>query len=374
MARKRSPGPPPRKLRLRKKTRRKLERIARSRSDGRSLRARIVLQLATLRGAISRVARQLGVDRKTVRLWRERFRARGIKGLKDRPRCGRPVEIDPVTRYQVVSMACGKPVDVGIEYRTVWTVDSLHEAITALQKAQGEDPLSRTSVLRILNDADIRPHRMRLWLHSPDPEFRKKVTAICNLYMSPPKGATVLCVDEKTGMQALGRKHPGRQAAPGREGRLEYEYIRRGTRVLFAAFNPHTGKVIGQVRARRKANDIVAFMEQVARRHPRGDIHIVWDNLNIHFDGADERWSRFNARHGHRFHFHFTPLHASWVNQVEIFFSILHKRILRYRAYDSVADLARTVRGFLTQWNRNEARPFQWTFKGYPLQRGRRAA
>lgn len=351
-----------------------MERIARSRKDARSLRARIILQLARHGGGISRVARQLGVDRKTIRLWRGRFRARGVKGLQDRPRSGRPVEIDPVVRCQVLAMACGTPADAGIKHRSVWTVDSLHEAILSYQKAHRGAPLSRTSVVRILNEADMRPHRMRLWLHSPDPAFREKVTEVCNLYLSPPKGATVLCIDEKTGMQALGRKHPTRLAKPGRDGRLEFEYIRRGTRVLFAAFNPHSGHVIGQVRAHRGADDLVAFMEKVAQRHPSGDVHIIWDNLNIHFDGKDERWSRFNARHGHRFHFHYTPLHASWVNQVEIFFSILHKRILRYRAYDSAAELKRSIESFLAHWNRHEAHPFCWTFKGYPLQRRRRAS
>jgi len=338
------------------------------------VRAKIILLLAEDRGAVSAVARRLRIDRKTVRLWRERFRANGVRGLKDRPRSGRPAEIDAVTRCQVVAMACGSPADAGIPHRELWTVDSLHEAVLKFQAAHHGRPLSRTSVLRILNEADIRPHRMRLWLHSPDPDFRAKATEICKLYTSPPKGATVLCIDEKTGMQALGRKHPSRRPAPGRDGRFEFEYIRNGTRVLLAAFNPHTGKVFGQVRARRTAKDLVAFMEAVARRHPTGEIHIVWDNLNIHFNGADQRWTRFNERHGHRFHFHYTPLHASWVNQVEIFFSIVHKRVLRYCVYCSTAELARAVRGFLSHWNRREAHPFRWTFKGYPLQRGRKAA
>jgi len=175
---------------------------------------------------VSVVARRLGVDRKTVRRWRERFRLNGVRGLKDRPRSGRPCEIDAVTRCQVVAMACGSPADAGIPHRELWTVDALHDAVLTYQ-------------------------------------------------------------------------------------------------------------VFGQVRARRSADDLVAFMDAVARRYPCGDVHVVWDNLNTHFDVPDARWTRFNERHGHRFHFHYTPIHASWINQVEIFFSILHKRVLRYSVYPS---------------------------------------
>ena len=112
--------------------------------------------------------------------------------------------------------------------------------------------------------------------------------------------------------------------------------------------------------------DLVAFMEDLAQRYPGEQIHIVWDNLNIHFDGAEERWTRFNRRHQNRFHFHYTPIHASWVNQVELFFSILHRRVLRYAAYDDVRTLTRAVSGFIERWNRVERHPFRWVFKGYP--------
>ena len=353
--------------------RHQLQSLTRSHQTGLSLRARIVLILAQ-DPCVGRVARRLATDRKTVRLWRDRFLAGGVDGLRDRPRAGRPVEIDGVSRCVLLSLACAKPAEAGVAFRETWTVDALVEAINAHQRAERGRLLSRTSVLRVLNDADFRPHRMRLWLHSPDPAFREKVTEICNLYLRPSPGATVLCIDEKTGMQALGRKHPSRPPEPGRDGRQDYEYIRRGTRALIAAFNPHTGDVFGQVRRRRTADDLVAFMEGIAERHPTGEVHIVWDNLNIHFDGSDARWTRFNQRHRHRFHFHYTPIHASWVNQVKIFFGILHKRLLRYAVYSNVAALEEAIRRFLGHWNTYEAHPFRWTFKGYPLQRGNVAA
>lgn len=263
-------------------------------------------------------------------------------------------------------MACGKPADFDVKFRKLWTLDSLLETYRA--RFPDLDPMSRTSLLRILNDADIRPHRMKMWLHSPDPRFRQKVTEICNLYLSPPPGSVVICVDEKTGMQALGRKHPVKQPAKGRDGRYDYEYVRNGTSKLIAAFDISTGKVYGEVRPTRKAKELVEFMDALAEQ-----LHVVWDNLNIHFDGPSTRWTKFNKRHGGRFHFHYTPIHASWVNQVELFFGILHRRVLRYGVHDSREELDADVLGFMKHWNEEEAHPFAWTFKGYPLQIGPKA-
>ena len=335
------------------------------------MRIRIVLRLMK-DPCVSACAEAFGMDRKTVRLWRDRYGEGGREALQTRSRCGGPIRIDAVSRCQVISMACAKPKDFGVRFRPTWTLSSLAETYRARFPTLA--PMSATSVFRILDGASLKPHRMRPWLHSPDPEFRPKVTEICGLYAKPPPGSVVLCIDEKTGMQALGRRHPTKPAARGRAGREEFEYKRNGTRTLFAAFDPHTGEVFGRVYARRKAVDLVRFMEHVARWIPDKEVHVVWDNLNIHYDGRDERWTRFNERHGGRFHFHYTPIHASWVNQVEIFFSVLQRRVLRHEAYDSVGALKTAVLGFLRHWNRHEKHPFRWTFKGYPLQTGRKVA
>lgn len=317
------------------------------------------------------VAEHLAHDAKYVRKWRDRYFDKGMDGLKTRRRSGRPVRIGPVSRCKVVCMACGKPADFGVKYRTRWTTDSLLEAYLKKQEqSPGLDPMSRTSVLRILNEATIRPHRVKMWLHSPDPRFREKVTELCGLYLDPPAGTHVLCVDEKTGMQALGRKHPGRKARPGQDARMDYEYIRNGTRKLIACWNVRTGELYGEVRPTRKAVDLVEFMEAVAERYPDGDVHIIWDNLNIHYDGPAKRWTEFNRRHGGRFHFHYTPIHASWVNQIELWFGILHRRVLRYGVFDSLEELDQVVLGFIDHWNERERKPFKWTFTGYPLQAG----
>lgn len=308
----------------------------------------------------------------TARRWRDRFLREGrVSALQDRPRSGRPVEIDAVARCEVIAMACGEPSDFGVKFRDVWTTDALHARFLDLHP---DREMSRTSVLRILNQKGIHPHRVKMWLHSPDPRFREKVTSICELYLNPPAGAVVLCVDEKTGMQALGRKYPVRGLAPNRNRRMDYEYVRNGTRKLLAAFDPHTGDVYGEVRESRTAEDLVGFMEAVASIYPDQQIHIVWDNLNIHFDGPDKRWTKFNARHGGRFHFHYTPIHASWVNQVELLFGILQRRVLRYGVFDSLEALDEAVIGFLDHWNRYECHPFNWTFKGYRSRGRNRAA
>jgi len=334
------------------------------------LRARIILMLAEDH-CVSGVARRLGIQRYTVRFWRDRFLRHGLKGLYDRHRAGQKRRISEVIRCELVSMACNRPADYGFEHRRTWTFDMLQQAIV---KAHPDENVSRSSVIRILKSADLKPHRMQGWLHSQDPEFRRKVTDICSLYLSPPAGATVLCVDEKTGMQALKRKHPTKWAGLGRPGRWEYEYKRLGTRTLFAAFNTQTGGVFAEVSAKRKANDLLRFMRKLAKHYPKGDVHIIWDNLNIHHEGPSERWTKFNEKHGGRFHFHYTPLHASWVNQVELFFARVQRRVLRYASFDSVEHLSTEVMGFIAHWNQHERRPYRWKFRGYPLEEAKKAA
>jgi transposase len=145
---------------------------------------------------------------------------------------------------------------------------------------------------------------------------------------------------------------------PGRDGRYEFEYLRHGTRALIAAFDVHTGQVFGQCRKRRTAKDLAAFMEEVARRYPTGEVYVIWDNLNIHIG---EAWARLSERHGDRFHFVHTPKHASWMNQVEIWFSILQRRVLKYADFVSCEQMVRAIIGFIGPWNRREAHPFRWT-------------
>ncbi len=320
------------------------------------VRARIVLMCGA--GVpVSLVARRLGVTRPTVRHWRDRFGASGeLEALDDAPRSGRPPRIAVATRCVLVQIACRRPKDNKVKFRDVWTRESL---AAALRRETGVT-LSVTEIGRILRAEGLRPHRNRYWLHSSDPDFRRKVKAICDLYLTPPPGATVLCIDEKTCIQALSRKTALKLAAPGRDGRLEFEYRRHGTRTLIGAFDVATGEVFAHVRERRTADDLMAFMEDLASRVP-GEVYVVWDNLNTH---CGEVWQRFSERHGGRFHFTHTPIHASWVNQIEVWFGILHRRVLKYGDFPNVAALATALRGFVRHWNAHEKHPFRWTFRG----------
>jgi transposase len=174
-------------------------------------------------------------------------------------------------------------------------------------------------------------------------------------------------------MQVLERKYPHHRDPKGRL-RYEFEYKRHGVAALLAAFDVRTGEVHGRVVPHRTANALVEFLEAVARRYPEKQVYVVWDNLNIHYDGNDERWTAFNRRHGERFHFRYTPKHASWMNQVEIWFSILQRRVIRYGNFPSAATLREKVVGFIAHWNRWERHPFRWTWRSESRQNARRAA
>jgi hypothetical protein len=208
-----------------------------------------------------------------------------------------------------------------------------------------------------------------MWLKSTDPEFKEKVNDIVSLYNDPPEDAVVLCVDEKTGMQATERKYATKQPLPGKPGRYKHNYTRHGTQSLFSAFNIQSGAVTAQCNQTRTAKDLLDFMEEIAGQYQDAEkIIIVWDNLNTHLDGPLKRWTEFNQKHGNKFEFHYTPIHASWVNQVEIFFSILQKRCLKHGSFCSVEDLKAKVMVFIRRWNEKDGHPFNWTFRGYPLQ------
>jgi len=347
-------------LKVRAPLRRKLEAIVRARRSeaGLVLRAQIVLLAGQGRSNFA-IARVLGCRENTVRKWRERFRSHPkLTSLRDAGRTGRPPSVPMFVRLELIKLACKRPADCKLPFRSVWTIDALQAALARTTRVV----LSKTEIRRILAVEEIRPHHIRLWLHSPDPAFRSKVRAICTLYLArPAAGDTVLCIDEKTGMQALEHRYPFKAPARGRPGRREFEYRRHGTRTLFAAFNPHTGNVFGECSVTRKAVDLLRFMERVAKRYPTGNVTIIWDNLNIHHGDA---WEAFNLRHGGRFKFVYTPIHASWVNQVEIWFSVLARRVLKHASFATADELVQAVEGFVAHWNEHEAHPFRWTFRG----------
>ncbi|MBI4517714.1 MAG: IS630 family transposase [Deltaproteobacteria bacterium] len=310
------------------------------------------------------IAERLGCGRAKVLRWQERYLKGGLEGLVEKPRSGRPPRITSLERHEVVSMACRLPPDFGVE-RSHWSLDSLRTAVLESGRVQS---IGTTSIWNILNKVDLRPQSFRMWMFSRDPHFDTKMRDIVDLYtVRALQGETVLSIDEKTSIQALERKYPIVAPAPGYSGLFESEYIRHGTTCLFACFNVGTGKVLGWCNATRKQPDYLRFLDMVADTYPSGAVHLIADNLNTHVSQAVRDW---NTRQGSRFQLHFTPTHASWMNQVEIWFSLLQKERLRHGSFQSVPALVGTLMRYIEEWNEKRAHPFKWTWKGYPLHRG----
>jgi transposase len=335
------------------------------------MRARIILM--ALRGmGTTEIADQLGISSRTVRKWKARFAEDPhLDALDDRERPGRPNSISIELRCRLVQLACERPDGEGkpVAFRDLWTYASLADT---LEDTTGHR-ISVSEVGRILRFEGLRPHKVRQWLKSTDPEFDAKAKRVCDLYLSPPKSAVVVCVDEKP-LQVLERKHPTRVDPRDGSLRFEFEYERHGTQALLAAFDVDTGSVLAEVVPSRSAEALVSFMEALARKYPDRQIYVVWDNLNIHYDGKDSRWTNFNARHDGRFHFVYTPKHASWMNQVEIWFSILQRRVIRHGDFVSPEAQRRRILGFIRCWNRDEKHPFRWTWRANEAQNPRRLA
>ncbi len=328
-------------------------------------RARMVL-LSSEGESVRSIARQLGTCRARVRHWLGSFEKQGVEGLRDEARSGRPATITPLERHQVIAAACRSPREVGVD-RDVWTHAALCDALLSEGLVHS---ISESEVGRILESAEIKPHRVKMWCHSKDPEYQAKMRSIVKLYVHRPRGEPVLCVDEKTGMQALSRSRGLQAARPGHAGRFEFEYKRNGTRCLFACFNIGTGRVLTQCTESRKRPDFLSFMDMVASKHRQKRVHVVLDNLNTHKDTNMGKFvTDWNRKHGNRFVFHYTPTHGSWLNQVELWFGIVARRVLRYGDFRTPDELIAAIDSFVERWNRVEAHPFRWTYEGQPLVR-----
>ncbi len=326
-------------------------------------RARTVL-LAAAGETVSSIARKIGTARCRVGDWLRRFVEHRLEGLEDLSRSGRPVEITPLERHEVIATACLSPGDFGFQ-RTLWSHATLKDAVVSAGLVRS---ISTSTVWRILDDAEIKPHRVKMWCHSNDPMFREKMQEIVDIYIGPPSGEPVLSIDEKTGLQALSHSRILKPAAPGQAARFEFQYKRNGTRCLFACFNVGTGRVLGRLTKHRKRPDFFSFMDMVASVYRQRRVHVILDNLNTHCDTTRGKFvTEWNRRHGNRFVFHYTPTKGSWLNQVELWFGIVSRRILRYGDFHSLGELVRAIEAFINEWNRTEAHPFRWTYEGLPL-------
>lgn len=337
--------------------RRKLEgRLRARRTEQRAVeRARIVLLAAD--GFNNRqIAERLSADPDTVSKWRSRFAGEGLAGLEDRSRPGRPLVYGHDDRLKVIKTVTEEPPDPASH----WTGHQIAEALAA------DVGISRSQIWRILNDLDLKPHRVRSWLTSHDPEFWEKATDVCGLYLNPPEGALVLSVDEKTGMQAKSRINPTKPARPGSPARQEFEYRRHGTACLFAALDVHTGEIISETKGRNRSVEFISFLEHLDRVTPDElTLHLVLDNGPSHISKQTRKWLTDPTRQD-RFVVHHTPTHASWLNQIELFFSILGRRLLHRGEFGSLDELVSKVMTFITDYNQKAA-PFRWTYQGKPL-------
>jgi transposase len=319
-----------------------LRDLVRSPSTPQALALRSQIVLAASEGRSNQeIAARLRIPEVTVGKWRRAFASSGMDGLHDAPRSGRPPKHSDEVWKRIKTRVCEQP-----KAYSRWSVRTLARDLG----------LPPSTVHEALVSARLQPHRVRTFTFSPDPEFEAKLLDIVGLYLHPPENAIVLCVDEKSGIQALDRTQPGLPLRAKRPRTWTNEYVRHGTQALLAALEIATGRVIGHVKDRRTSKNFLRFMNDVVAVFPNRDLHIILDNLNIHKNTAAQRWLK---RHP-LVQFHHTPTHASWANLIECFFSILGKQGLSQRVDRSKKSLRGFLLEYLTAYNETSG-PFTWT-------------
>src|ERR1700734_3673974 len=305
-------------------------------------RARIVLLAADGRSTRS-IAKEVGVQPRIVSLWRHRYADHGLEGLQDRPRPGKQPIYTKATDKRILKLL-DKPAPQGFAR---WTGPLLAEALGDVDVQY---------VWRFLRDHKIDLAARKSWCESNDPEFAAKAADVVGLYMAPPENAIVICVDEKPSIQALERAQGYLKLANGRAlTGHSHDYKRNGTSTLFAAFEVATGKVTAAHKTRRRRIEFLDFMNDIVAAWPDTAIHVVLDNLNTH-KPKNDRWLKLHPN----VKFHFTPTRASWLNQVEIWFSILQGQSLCVESFTSVKQLREHIDDFVDAYNAN-AKPFVWS-------------
>ncbi len=335
---------------LGKRRRKRLERIVARASAPQHLVLRAKIVLAAWRHETNaKIARDLGGCVDTVRTWRRRFRREGIPGLFDRPRSGRP----PVYGIEDQLLIVATVTQETPEADSHWTHRALAEHL--------REPLGicASQIGRILASLDLKPHRVRGWLNRPaDPAFHTKAQAVCRLYLDPPADTVLFSVDEKTCMQARSRKRATRPVRPGQPERREFEYRRHGTVSLMAALNVTTGTIHPKIIKKHDSDTFIEFLTELAETVDQAKkIHLILDNGSSHTSKQTRKWLSEHPR----FTVTYTPCHASWLNMVEIFFSILTRRMLRRGDFASRDDLIEKITKFIKTYNR-AAKPFRWTY------------
>jgi len=312
-------------------------------SAGLVRRARVLLLLAD-GVSLREIQAQTGMSPRRIQHWKRSWRNKGLDGLLDAPRSGRPKKLTVAKEAAILAASEGQPPG-----------PVTHWSTRRLARRFG---LSNVTVLRVWHKAGLQPHRLRRYMTSPDPNFESKAKDILGLYLHPPDNAAVFCVDEKTAIQALDRSQPALPLRPGQPERQAVEYVRHGTVSLFAALEVHSGKVVGRCAARHTSQEFVQFLEQAVATHRRKTIHVILDNLAVHKTPAVQAWAKQHPN----VTFHFTPTYASWLNQVEIWLGMITRDCIRRGVFHSVSDLAHKLMTYIRLYNRN-AQPFRWTYR-----------
>ncbi|KUI15616.1 transposase [Mycobacterium sp. GA-1285] len=309
-------------------------------SAGQVERARIVLAMADGAGT-SVAARQVGVSRPTVIKWRDRFATLGIDGLADEPRSGRPKTVDDAA---ILAATLDAPPE---------SLAVTHWSSRLLGRHLG---VGDATVARAWRRYGVKPWRRETFKFSTDPELEAKVRDVIGLYLKPPTNAVVLCVDEKSQIQALNRTQPILPMRPGLPEKATHDYHRNGTATLFAALEIATGKVTDRCYELHGQAEFLDFLKTVARAYPRRKLHVVCDNYHTHKHADISAWLAKNPR----VTLHFTPTSGSWLNLVEVFFSIITRQAIRRGSFNSVKELITAISAFIDGWNQR-CHPFVWT-------------
>src|SRR5881396_358260 len=337
-------GRPKQELVLSPSEREQLVSMTRSRSLPHALVRRAEIILMAVDGSDNIViAEELAVSRLTVGLWRRRFVAQRLPGLYDELRPGGPRSI----RDEQIATLVRKTVKKQPKDGTHWSCRSI----------AAETKLSKSTVHRVWQAFGLQPHRRKHFKLSTDPFFVEKVRDIVGLYLNPPDHAMVLCVDEKSQIQALDRTQPLLPIGLGYVEGVTHDYVRHGTTTLFAALNVASGQVLTQCRRHHRHQEFLDFLRQIDANVPLGlEVHLILDNYGTHKHARVQRWLAARPR----YHLHFTPTYASWLNQVEIWFNLITQRAIRRGTFRSVRDLVCNIERFVTHYN-PRAKPFMWT-------------
>ncbi len=319
-----------------------LSMLRRAPSTPQSLALRGAIALMAADGASNvAIARSLGCSLPTVVQWRQRCAQRGVTGLYDEAGRGRRPIYGQSVIDQIVATTMGRPP----RGMTHWSSRAVAERVG----------VSQTTVCRVWRAHRLQPHRTRSFKFSDDPDLVRKVTDVIGLYLHPPEHGLVLCADEKSQIQAIDRTQPMLPLRPGQVERRTHDYLRHGTTTLFAALDVATGAVTGRCYAAHRHQEFLSFLKLIHRTYPRGQIHLVVDNYTTHKHPAVKGWL---AQHP-RFQMYLTPTSASWMNQVEIWFSILTRKAIRRGSFKSVAVLIAAIQRFIDEWN-DHCQPFTW--------------